>query len=296
MTSNTSSMLFSMGVPMVRELMGVAPERVYFVRQDGAKRPFTSAYGSLQTAITHADEHAVKRPVFVLLGDLREEVVIPNTLADGIIVGVGNRPRHGDSYPNAFGPDTASWRNSDGVTTVALLAVRAQGWTITNILFDVPTTAAAIELYRNASADQDEYDGSHTSIIGNRFAGGETGIESMGTENLFNVLVADNTFQDLTDGIKGLNAYRWEIVRNRFVKMTNCIDVAAVESEIRDNVMVYAPTKGFDLTGGSRNTVVGNVTLGDYNVINVAGTNDSWAGNVMQGETAALSTTTPSGS
>lgn len=287
----------SFGIPVMPGLgaAGIAPERLYFVRAQGSGY-FKGAHGTLQGAITHASDHAIKRPVFVLLDDIREEVTIPNTLADGTIIGAGTRPRHGDSGTNPFGPDTASWRNSSGVTTTALCLIRAQGWRFVNLLMDAPTTAACVELNRTADSGAAEIDASHAQFFGCRFASGETGIEVIGSENLFNVRVEGCTFQDLTDGIKGLNAYRWEVVGNKFQKCTNCIDVPAVESLIDGNQMVYAPTKGFDLTGGSRNTVTRNVMVGDYNVINVAGTNDSWGGNYVNDESAGLSTTVPSGS
>lgn len=265
-----------------------------FVRRSGGPYEFPDAFGSITAALAASKSG----DAICLLDDQREEVTGSNTLFDITIFGAATRPRHDDkaNFPSSFQIGTASWRNSSGVTTTALCKVQAQGWRFVNILFDAPTTAACVEIDRTNSSGEDEIDGSHASFKGCRFAGGETGIEGIGTENVFNVSIENCTFQDLTDGIKGVTAYRWDVQRNRFVTCTNCIDLPAVGCSILDNVIVDIPTKGFDLTGGSDNTVSKNVLIGDYNVINVAGTNDSWAGNIMQGETAALSTTVPSGS
>lgn len=294
MASHFSGQIYAGGVPLP-QVGGALAGRVLFVRSAGAPEDFPDAYRTMAGALSKARSG----DTIVLLSDLREEVDGNDYpyLFDLTIVGNATRPRHDDkhNFPSTFQMGCASWRNSSGVTTVPLLKLYQQGWKVRDILFDAPTTAAAVELYRNASSGEDERDASHASFYGCRLAGGETGIEVIGTENVFNVGVYDCVFQDLTDGIKGLNAYRWEIHRNKFVSCTNCIDAPAVQSEILGNRIVKAPTKGFDLTGGSDNRVGGNYFAGDYNVINVAGTNDDWSGNYAS-ETGGVTDAVPTGS
>lgn len=298
MTQRFTAPAYSAGSPAlaIGALAGLGAHlggRVLYVRGDGATYEFPDAYGTLTAALAAA----TSGDTIVLLDDIREEVTGSNALFDLTILGAGTRPRHDDkhNFPSSRQLGTASWRNSSGVTATALCTVQAQGWRFINILFDAPTSAACVELDRTSASGEDEIDASHASFVNCRFAGGETGIEGIGTENVFNVSVEGCTFQDLTDGIKGVTAYRWSVTNNRFLACTNCIDVPAVESEFVGNRIVKAPTKGFDLTGGSNNRVGGNYFTGDYNVINVAGTSDEWSGNYA-GETGGVTDAVPTGS
>jgi hypothetical protein len=123
------------------------------------------------------------------------------------------------------------------------------------------------------------------------------GIQITGTENVFNVTVQGCTFNDQTTAIdsSGAFAFRWKILDNFFVDNTNHIDVGFTETVIKGNVFGNVTTLGVDLTGGTNNVVTGNYFHGDYNVLNVAGTTDMWAGNFAE-ETGGVTDADPTGS
>jgi hypothetical protein len=231
-----------------------------------------------------------------LTGKVTESITAPAGVFDVTIIGEGNAPRHADAHTTNNGYSTAQWNSA--ATTTSQLTLQQQGWKIMNILFDAPTSAAAIVFPRNASSGDSERDSSHAQILGCRFASGSMGIQITGTENVFNVLVAGNTFNDLTTAIdsSGGYAYRWQIIGNNFTNNTNHIDVGFNAATITDNVFGEVTTLGVDLTGGTNNVVSRNIFHGDYNVLNVAGTTDAWGGNYVSGETAGISTTDPTGS
>lgn len=278
------------------EYGGAIGGRVLYVRQSGVPEEFPEAFGSLTAALAQARDG----DTIVLLSDLREEVTGSNTLFDITIVGSATRPRHDDkhNFTSSFHMGTASWRNSSGVTATALITVKAQGWRFVNILFDVPTSAAAVELQRNVESGEDEEDASHASFYGCRFAGGETGIEMTGAQNVFNVKVEDCVFQDLTVGIGGYHMYRWDVRGNRFVNNTRHIETNAVESNLVGNVFGLANTTGVRLdilSTGANNVVSGNHFHGDFNVLNNGDSSDMWAGNFAE-ETGGVTDANPTGS
>lgn len=281
--THLSGPLYVGGIPVLPGggLLGVAPEQLYYVRRQGANASFPEAYGSLQTAITAASGHGVKRPVFVVLDDIREEVIIPNTLADGTIIGSATRPRHGDASPNAFGRDTSSWRNSSGVSTSPLCTVRAQGWRFINLLFVGPSSSDCVTLVRNADDGlATEQDGSHASFIGCRFASGSNGINDTG--GCVNVLVQDCIFQALTGfcilgvGSIGQGQTNWIIRDNLFAGFTNGVKIAAFGCRISNNC--------FSDGGTPNTTVVLNTTS------NATGIDNFIVGNYFQTATANFNT------
>ena len=282
---------------MVSSLMGHLGGTLRFVRQAGATYEFPEAFGTLTAAL--AASHS--GDTIVLLSDLREEVTGSNSLFDITIIGAATRPRHDDkstwtSTTKQVG--TASWRNSTGVTATALCIVKAQGWKFVNVLFDAPTSAACVELQRNASSGTDEEDASHASFYGCRFAGGETGIEITGAQNLFNVRIEDCVFQDLTTGIAGYHMYRWDVRGNRFIDNANHIVSNATESNLIGNVFGLATSTGVGLdsqSSGGNNVVSGNYFHGDFNVLNTGDSTDMWAGNFAE-ETGGVTDANPTGS
>jgi hypothetical protein len=289
MATHLSGPLYVGGVPVGPDLMGVAPEQVYHVRRQGPNAAFPDAYGSLQTAITAALGHGVKRPVFVVLDDIREEVTIPNTLADGTIIGSATRPRHGDTSPNAFGRDTSSWRSTSASSV--LCTVRAQGWRFINLLIVGPASESAFELVRNADDGlATEYDGSHASFIGCRFASGLDGIEDSG--GCVNVLVEGCSFEALTGfAIKGVGNIgqgqtRWIVRANQFDGMTNGVKIAGFGCRIQNNTFTDGGTPNTTVVlntnngGGGNNFVVDNffqTATANFNTPDVVGTaTDVW--------------------
>lgn len=230
-----------------------------------------------------------------LNGKITESITAPAGVFDVTIVGEGNRPRHADAHTTNNGYSTAQWNSA--AADSSQLTLQQQGWRIANILFDVPASAAAIVFPRNAASGDSERDSSHAEIIGNRFTGGSIGLSITGTENVFNVLVKGNTFNDCTTAIdsSGAYAFRWQILDNMFVDNTNHIDVGFTETVIKGNVFGNVTTLGVDLTGGTNNVVTGNYFHGDYNVLNVAGTTDMWAGNFAE-ESGGVTDADPTGS
>jgi hypothetical protein len=238
--------------------------------------------------------------VFVILDDIREEVVIPNTLADGTIIGSATRPRHGDVSPNAFGRDTSSWRSTS--SSSVLCEVRAQGWKFINILFVGPSSSDCIKLVRNADDGlATEQDGSHASIIGCRFASGSNGINDAG--GCKNVLVEGNIFEALTGfcilgvGNIGQGQTTWMIRDNHFSGFTNGVKIAAFECRIQNNTFSDGGTPNTTVVlntsngGGGNNFIVGNyfqTATANFNTPDVVGNaTDVWAVNASIDSTSA---------
>lgn len=219
--------------------------------------------------------------VIHLRGNITENITAPAGVFDVTIMGATGRPRHADTHTGNNGYSAATWKASS--QTDPLLILRQQGWTLQNILFDCPTSDAAIEFIRDAASGDSERDSSHARILNCRFASGATGILISGTENIFNVEVGFCTFNDLTDAIDspGAYAYRWDIHDCTFSANTNHIDSGFTQSTIRNNVFGKFTTMAIDLTGGSDNMVVGNALYGTYSIAGgyVAGTNGEWGGN-----------------
>lgn len=254
------------------------------------KQTLATLIGNGASSLAHSGD------TIYVVGNITEEITAYNLLEDITIVGLGNRPRHADhardyaSYPTiaAAGISGCSWRQaaSHGSTT-PLLKIRGQGWRIENILFVPPSDAAAIYLDRNALSDVSEYDPSHLTVEGCRFAGGQSGIEDSG--GCFNVNLKNCKFHGSTNGIKTLNTavavpLQWLVEDCVFEDNTNHIVVSASKWHILRCISGSFVTKGFDLTAvssqGDLNTVFGCTLSGDYSSpVYRGGTNDNWAGN-----------------
>src|SRR5690606_6496127 len=173
--------------------------------------------------------------VIIFRGNITENLTAPAGVFDVTILGATPRPRHADAHTGYGGYSAATWKASS--QSDPLLTLSQQGWVIGNILFDCPTSDAAINFVRNASGGDAERDSSHAAIIVCRFAAGQEAIRITGTENVFGVLVEGNTFNDLTHAIvsSGGFAHRWKIRKNTFETNTNHIDVGFVQSLIEKN-------------------------------------------------------------
>lgn len=226
-----------------------------------------------------------------VIGNITENVTAPAGIFDVRIVGSSRAPRHADAHTGNNGYTATTWKASS--QTEPLLILRQQGWVIENILFDTPTSDAAIEFIRDAASGDLERDSSHARILGCRFAAGATGILITGTENVFNVEVARCTFNDLTHAIKGDTAWRWNIHDNVFMANTNHIDSGFTQSVIERNVFGKFTTISIDLTGGADNIVSDNTLSGTYSIAGgyvASGASDEWGGNrnvISGGITAA---------
>lgn len=233
------------------------------------------AFSTMQTAF---DQLKSGDTIYVR-GNIIENLVAPAGVFDVTILGPATRPRHADAHTGNNGYSSATWKAA--TQTEPLLRLRQQGWTIANFLLDCPSSDAGLEFIRDAAAGDAERDSSHARVLGCRLASGQTGILITGTENVFDVEVADCIFNDLTTAILGDPAHRWDIRDSVFHTNTNHIDAALKNSLIRRNTFGKFTTKGIDLTGGNDNVVYGNALSGTYSNVGgyTAGTDDEWGGN-----------------
>jgi len=234
--------------------------------------------------------------VINLTGKVTEQLVTPVQIFDVWVNGMGNRPRHADSTPAGGNLATAQWAPPASGATAATATVRVlqQGWRFTNILFtSADANSGCIELVRNAASGDDERDASHTSIIGNRFAGTGIGIKlgaTSFTENVFNVLIEGNTFNNMSKGIYCTSciANGIQITGNTFFSNTVNITAKLQNSFITNNFIgpftASGNSGGIDLTGGTAGNVVTlNYLSGTYSNAGgyvAAGAGDEWAGNM----------------
>jgi hypothetical protein len=219
-------------------------------------------------------------------GDIKEQLSAPDGIFDVTIIGEGTRPRHADAHTGNNGYSAATWKSpAVPAATTALLTVRQQGWRFANILFACPSDDAALDFIRDAAAGDLERDSSHAAVLGCRFAGaGLAGIKISGTENVFDLLIKGNIFNDLTTAITaGAFCHRFIIEDNRFDLNTNHIVASLTDSFILNNVMGQFTTLSIDLTGGGgHNVITKNYLSGTYGIGGgyvKSNANDEWAGN-----------------
>lgn len=219
-------------------------------------------------------------------GKFKEQVTLSNLHGGVTIQGADDRlPAHAD----APWPSGASWLPPDSPTAATpLLTIRSQGVTLSNILFDAPSDAAAVKLERNALSGNSEYDASHANIVNCRFTSGSIGIENAGGCGF--VIVEDCRFYDLTSAIKCTSTavavpLRWIIRSSVFMTNTNHIQSGMSQCVIIDNVFQGHTTDAIDLAenaGGGNNVVCRNALGGTYSVAGgyiVAAASDEWGGN-----------------
>lgn len=237
--------------------------------------------------------------IIYFVGKVTEQLVTPVDVFDVTVVGAGNAPRNADATPTSGNYAAAQWGPpaSGAVAGQATVRVQQQGWRFVNILFTMQgSTAGGVEFVRNSASGDDERDGSHGQVLGCRFSGAGIGVKfgaSSYAENVFNVTVKDNIFNDNTYAIRVTNggAYRAQIVDNVFETNTNHIVGAFTQSNISYNTVSSATTGAIVLTGGAGNQVSWNSLDGTYaaGTLYAPGTNDNWNGNAAStGFTAAV--------
>jgi hypothetical protein len=219
-------------------------------------------------------------------GNIREQISTPAGIFAGKIIGVG-RPRHADAHTTNNGYHAPTWKvPSVEVTTTPLLTIRQQGWELYNILFDGPSAAAAVQLFRDAGADDAEDDASHAVIQGCKFVTGQNHVEVKGGlsqceiyDNMFFGATAASFIETVGAGV-GTNNYH-RVMRNHFHNNISHIDCGMNYASIADNIFGKFTTVGVDLRTGSENVVVRNALYGTYSNVGgyYAGTNDEWGGN-----------------
>lgn len=229
-------------------------------------------------------------------GKITEQLVTPVNIFDVRVQGMGNRPRHADATPTGGNFMAAQWGApaSGAVVGQATVRVLQQGWSFDNILFTAgDETAACVELVRNAASGNDERDASHASITNCRFSGTGIGVKlgaTSFTENVFNVLMEGNTFNNMTSAIfcTSCIANGIQIKGNTFFSNTKNITTKLQNSFIIGNFVgpftAAANSGGIDLTGGTAgNTVTLNYLSGTYSNAGgyvAAGSADEWAANM----------------
>lgn len=290
MPTNFPHGITSQGVPLPALSDGASAfSKYYFVNTfsgaDGNNgMSSTSAFATMDRAFDVISGYNQSGAVIFVVGNIAENLTAPAGIFDVSIIGAGNAPRNADAHTGNNGRFAASWVPSSNSTP--LLTLQQQGWRIQNVLFDSPTSAPAISLPRNAAAGDLERDSSHTQIIGCRFSAGQNAIDAVGSENVFDVQLIGNTFNDQTGvavNCSAGGAYRWLIQGNVFINNAGHINVPFNQSAIVGNTFgkTTAAATYIDLSGGADNSVWGNQLAGTYSNVGgyTAGTNDFWAGN-----------------
>lgn len=139
------------------------------VNGNDAKRgeEWASAIKTMERAFELMASHST----IYFVGNIREQLVAPNTVFDVRIIGAANRTRN----------DGATWRApASAAADLPLLEIRAQGWRMFNVLFNAPLDAAAVKLTRNALEGAAEFDASHFNALDCAFIGGAIGIQDDG--------------------------------------------------------------------------------------------------------------------
>jgi len=200
-------------------------------------------------------------------GKIKEQLTTPAQVFDVTVIGQGNRPRHADSTPDGGQEAANSWTEPDTEEALTpLVKVQQQGWRFINILFYGGDDNSCIQVFRNGAAGDLERDGSHTEIIGCRFASGYDGVEDSG--GCFNVKIDGCVFMAMTNyaiaqvtgaGIGTL--LQWEVTNNRFIANANWMGPtwSGNYNKIMNNEVLNTTTVLIDTSAGTNNTIVGNV-------------------------------------
>lgn len=257
------------------------------------------AFLTMAKVFNHPEFHSGDGIRFI--GNIREELSTPAGVFDVTVV--GQRTRHADAHGADVswgGYSSSTWKTPASPTAATpLLIVRQQGWSFYNILWDGPSDAAAVQLFRDAGADDAEDDASHAKFVGCKFVAAQNHIEFKGGlsqveiyNNLFFGATADSLLETTGAGV-GTNNY-FRIMNNIWHGCDTAIDVALNDATIAGNIVgVRSGSAAYiDLTGGARNVVTMNHLSGTYSNAGgyTAGTNDEWGGNfnsISGGVTAA---------
>lgn len=286
-----NDMVFHMGgVPAGMTMLGNVYSRHWFVDakvgSDGnSGRKPSRPFSTMDKAFDMIDSG----DVIHFRGKVREQLSSPAGVFDITIIGAANQPRHADDHSESSSPgrgsSSATWTTPASATALTpLLICQQQGWKFMNFLWDGPSDAAALQLFRDAGSGDDERDASHAHIVGCKFVAGQNHIEFKG--GLSQVVLEDNLFFGATDdsiletvgaGVGTNNYYRF--LRNHWHNNATHIDIGLNYATVWGNVFGAFSSMAVDLTNGSNNVVTDNYMSGDYDAKYVAGTSDEWAGN-----------------
>lgn len=272
--------------------------RAWFVDADASGRNTGKTPRNAFTTMDAAFDSLGNGDIIYFVGNVDEELTTPAQIFDVTIVGCGNQPRHADATPAGGDKAAATWKSPSSPTAATpLLIVQQQGWKLMNILFDGPSDAAAVQVFRDGGAGNAERDGSHIHIVGCKFVAGQNHIELKGglsqcviEKNLLFGATAASLLETVGAGI-GTNNYH-RILGNHFHNNDIHIDVGTNYASITGNMFGKFTTRSVDLRTGSENIVTMNYLYGTYSNAGgyYAGTNDEWGGNanvISGGWTAA---------
>lgn len=266
--------------------------RVWFVNpqatQAGAGDSPTTPLTSMATAVANAGDN----DVILFIGTVREQIVAPLGVSGVQIIGCaggGVRDDNGAKW---------TYPASGAVAGQALLALREQGWSVSNFLMTPePTSGACIKL--NRAEDAVNPDASHFKATGMRFVGIDVtttyGIQDVGGTS--NVLIQDCEFYLLTIGAYSSSQaiatpLRWKILGNRFLQNTNDIIVPSSYAILQNNrFMSSAATEKVEISGGGYCIVTGNIFPDAAADIDPAhgydgNATDTWTGNLVPNQAA----------
>lgn len=207
-------------------------------------------------------------------GKVREQLIAPLTyynVPTGTNVAVTGVQIIGMAQGGVRDDDGAKWTYpASGATAgMALLALRQQGWSVSNFLMTPETTSSTcIELRREENATNP--DASHFVANGMRFVGIDVtttyGVRDLG--GCSNVQILNSEFYLCTTGIYNAATpiavpLRWQVIGNRFIDNTNHISGSFTDMLFKDNVFMTEATTNIDLIAvsgqGATNVVTGNV-------------------------------------
>lgn len=263
------------------------PGRVWYVSTSNASGGNGKSWAQAFTTMTAAFAVLDSGDTILMTGKVAEQVSTPAGVFDVSIIGAGTT-RHGDAHTGNNGAQASSSWVTPGSPTAAtpLLTVRQQGWKLVNILFDGPSDAAAVQLFRDAGAGDAEDDASHAHIFGCKFVAGQNHIELKGglsqviiEKNIFFGATADSILETTGAGVGTNNYHRF--LDNIWHDNESHIDVALNFATIRGNTFGKFTTDALNVIGGTYNSIFGNSFSGTYSIAGGyrTGTNDEWGGN-----------------
>jgi hypothetical protein len=202
----------------------------------------------------------------LFIGQVKEQLVAPLGVSNVKIIGAATRTRYGNesSFGHPLLDAASAWRPPASPTAATpLLELRQQGWLVSNILWDAPADAAAIQLHR---AENATYPDPSSFVADNcQFSDGEGGIYDVG--GCYNILIQNSRFRALTTAIKTVSTgiavpLRNTIQGNTFIGNTNDINGSYSQAVIQNNLFLSDSTVTINTIAvsaqGDHNMVINN--------------------------------------
>lgn len=235
------------------------PGNVWFVDANGGSDSLSgNSWANALHSMAEAFRRIASGDIIYFVGQVKEQVVAPLGVSNVRIIGAATRPRYGNesSFNHPLNDKSAAWRPpASPAAATPLLTLIQQGWVLDNILFDCPSDAAGVKLWR--AEDATHPDPSSTTIQNCQFSDGLDGIEDVG--GCYNLLIQNNTFRRLSgQGIKVTSTgiavpLQNQILNNVFEDCDGGIVGSYTQALISGNIFIDGPTH--DWTQGVINTV-----------------------------------------